>query len=720
MVNAGATTGIDVPAADGKMRFWRQTSVATLPSGGTASLPDGTLGYEWDSDLDNGSRPAGLVRLSTTTVNNAPVLLDYGSSYGSGTATHHLTLYRHSSGALVFGAGTIQWSWGLDANHDGAGTAPDVRMQQATVNLLADTGVQPGSLRAGLVAATASGDAVAPTSTITSPVPGASLPVGATVTITGTATDAGGGLVGGVEVSVDGGTTWHPAAGRASWSYSWRTTSSGVVTIRSRAVDDSGWLETPSAGVTVTVGTGPQTCPCSLWDDGDVPVLAADPDASAVELGVRFRADVAGQVTGLRFYKGTPNTGTHVGSLWTAGGQRLAQATFTNESASGWQQVSFSSPVPLAANTVYVASYHAPQGRYSQDAGYFAAAGVDRPPLRAPRDGESGGNGLYAYGPAGTFPTQTFQSANYWVDVVFVPGATPPSTPTPTGTPTATPSPSATGTVTPTVAGAPSSTPTATTAPGPTSTNTPTPTATVTGTPGVACPCSLWSASATPALVTENNSQAVELGVRFRADVAGQVTGLRFYKGPQNTGTHVGSLWTAGGQLLGRVTFAAETATGWQQASFAAPVPVAANTVYVASYHAPQGRYSQDAGYFAAAGVDRPPLRAPRDGESGGNGLYAYGPAPIFPTQTFEAANYWVDVVFAPGGGAPPPATATRTPTRTPTATRTPAALGAKRAPAGDPRPHWRDEQRRRPRRAAGPRPERSGDRASRAGGPQE
>ena len=112
----------------------------------------------------------------------------------------------------------------------------------------------------------------------------------------------------------------------------------------------------------------------------------------------------------------------------------------------------------------------------------------------------------------------------------------------------------------------------------------------------------------------------MELGVRFRADVAGQVTGLRFYKGPQNTGTHVGSLWTAGGQLLGRVTFAAETATGWQQASFAAPVPVAANTVYVASYHAPQGRYSQDAGYFAAAGVDRPPLRAPRDGESGGTG----------------------------------------------------------------------------------------------------
>ena len=52
------------------MRFWRNTNVATLSSGGRAMLPDGTLGYEWDFDLDNGSRPAGMVRISTTTVNN--------------------------------------------------------------------------------------------------------------------------------------------------------------------------------------------------------------------------------------------------------------------------------------------------------------------------------------------------------------------------------------------------------------------------------------------------------------------------------------------------------------------------------------------------------------------------------------------------------------------------------------------------------------------------
>ena len=93
-VNDGATTSILVPAEDGRMRFWRNTSIASLPAGQVATLPDGTLGYEWDEDLDNGSRPAGVVRLSSATYDVPGKLQDYGSSYGSGTATHHLTLYQ--------------------------------------------------------------------------------------------------------------------------------------------------------------------------------------------------------------------------------------------------------------------------------------------------------------------------------------------------------------------------------------------------------------------------------------------------------------------------------------------------------------------------------------------------------------------------------------------------------------------------------------------------
>ena len=138
---------------------------------------------------------------------------------------------------------------------------------------------------------------------------------------------------------------------------------------------------------------------------------------------------------------------------------------------------------------------------------------------------------------------------------------------------------------------------------------------------------------------------AVQLGVKFRASVAGTISGIRFYKGPQNTGSHVGSLWTATGQRLATVTFANETASGWQQATFSSPVSIAAGTTYIASYHAPVGKYSVNENYFTTA-VTNGPLEAPASGTSGGNGVYAYGPSTAFPTNTFNASNYWVDVVF--------------------------------------------------------------------------
>ena len=125
-----------------------------------------------------------------------------------------------------------------------------------------------------------------------------------------------------------------------------------------------------------------------------------------------------GYVTGIRFYKGSGNNGTHAGSLWALNGTRLATATFANETALGWQQVTFASPVPVTANTVYVASYLAPMGRYSYNRGFFATQGLTNGPLYLLSDGE-GGNGLYIYGAGGQMPVSTYQSTNYWVDVIF-------------------------------------------------------------------------------------------------------------------------------------------------------------------------------------------------------------------------------------------------------------------------------------------------------------
>ena len=169
------------------------------------------------------------------------------------------------------------------------------------------------------------------------------------------------------------------------------------------------------SGVTSTSTAGPY----SIWSASTLPTNVDDGDGSSVEVGVKFTSDLSGYITGVRFFKSAANTGTHVGHLWTSSGTLLASATFTGESASGWQQVNFASPVAVTAGTVYEASYFAPNGHYSDDEGYFATAGHDNAPLHALKDGVSGVNGAYMYGSNGGFPNQGWNSSNYWVDAVF-------------------------------------------------------------------------------------------------------------------------------------------------------------------------------------------------------------------------------------------------------------------------------------------------------------
>ena len=434
-VNAG-TTDIKVPSQYAALRLWRNTSVASLGSGQSVTLGagNGTLGYEWDVEPDNGFRPAGLFDLSSTTSSAAQTFVDYGSTVlDNQTATHHLSLYRASSGALVFGAGTVQWAWGLDAANPSGG-AVDRNMQQATVNLLAEMGAQPATLIGGLTSATASSNRTPPTSTISAPAAGAAVADGTRVTVSGTATASGGSVVAGVEVSTDNGTTWHPAtipnaAASTAWSYSWVAHGNPSTKLRSRAVDDNGNIEAPASGSLVNV-----SCPCSVWGANVTPGTIDDNDPNSIELGVKFKSDVNGSIAGIRFYKAAANTGTHVGNLWSAGGTLLGTATFTSETASGWQQVSFATPIPVAANTTYVASYFAPRGHYSSEATYLygqpaPASGsgsiTDSVPLHVLRSTPASSNGVYTYGPSSSFPTSTYNGENYWVDVSFVPAAPP-------------------------------------------------------------------------------------------------------------------------------------------------------------------------------------------------------------------------------------------------------------------------------------------------------
>jgi hypothetical protein len=420
MVNGYVNQNLILTGEFKNLRLWRNTAVATLPTNGTLDCGAGTLGFEWDEDLDNGARPAGLIRLSTTTHDVPAYLQDNGSNYAPGTATHHLTLYRAPSGAKVFGAGTVQWAWGLDAVHDTyyGGPGPPVvpAMQQATMNLFADMGnVQPASPMPGMTPTPGTTDATPPVSAITLPVNGGHVASGATMTVTGTASDVGG-AVGGVEVSVDGGLTWHAASGRESWTYNWTPGAVGSATVRCRGIDDSGNIESPGAQVTVSVD--PRVCPCTVWDPSVTPAMF-DTGTDPYELGVRFTSDVDGFVTALRFYKGAAlPAGTRTGHLWDSAGNLLATATFV-ETASGWQEVALPFPVAITHGAVYTASYFEGTGHWAVTRPYFNTSGYDSAPLHALKDnGPGNANGVFAVG-ATAFPTQSYQSSNYWVDVVF-------------------------------------------------------------------------------------------------------------------------------------------------------------------------------------------------------------------------------------------------------------------------------------------------------------
>ena len=428
----------------------------------------------------------------------------------------------------------------------------------------------------------------------------------------------------------------------------------------------------------------------SLWPTSPTPAIVDSGDSQAVELGVKFTSDTNGWLTGLRFYKSAANTGTHVANLWTANGQLLVTATFAGETSSGWQQANFASPVAVTAGTTYVASYHTTMGHYSVSRSYFTSQ-YNNAPLHAPVNG-----GVYLYGMGG-FPTNSFQASNYWVDVVL--STTPPSDTTPPTVTMFAPASGASNVATNTTATVTfseamnastvtagtvflrdannvvvstsvvynSSTHVVTLTPSSALANSTAYTIVVeSGSAGVkdlagnalvadatssfttaaiSTSSSLWPTSPTPAIVDSGDSQAVELGVKFTSDTNGWLTGLRFYKSAANTGTHVANLWTANGQLLVTATFAGETSSGWQQANFASPVAVTAGTTYVASYHTTMGHYSVSRSYFTSQ-YNNVPLHAPVNG-----GVYLYGTGG-FPTNSFQASNYWVDVVLSSNGNA--------------------------------------------------------------------
>ena len=289
-------------------------------------------------------------------------------------------------------------------------------MQQATVNLLADMGAQPATLQSALIATSGSTDTTPPTATISSPAEGAHLNDGST---DDDLRDR----------------RRHRRRGRRGRSLDRRRHDLAhgernhlvdlpvdrprrpSTTIKARAIDDSGNIGAASAARTVTV-----SCPCSIFG-GTTP---ADVDAEDAARSSSASSSAATSPARSAASASTNRRQTPAPTSAASGPLRdpARPGELHGESASGWQQVNFSSPVAIQPNTTYVAAYFAPNGHYS--ATEFAmdhppAIGptiLDAPPLHVLPD-TGNGNGLYQYTRRPPFPQNTYQSENYWVDVVF-------------------------------------------------------------------------------------------------------------------------------------------------------------------------------------------------------------------------------------------------------------------------------------------------------------
>jgi len=175
-------------------------------------------------------------------------------------------------------------------------------------------------------------------------------------------------------------------------------------------------LQAPSGGTSaaMAVATEPivRSKPLSIWgNSSETPVEVSDNGPRPGELGVKFRSEVKGMVTAVRFYKTPKNTGPHSGSLWSHAGARLASATFTGETASGWQQADLVRPVLIQANTTYIASYFSESRFYAHSRNYFTAA-VKNGPLQALANGADGPNGVFTYNPVSSFPDSSYEVSN--------------------------------------------------------------------------------------------------------------------------------------------------------------------------------------------------------------------------------------------------------------------------------------------------------------------
>jgi uncharacterized protein YaiE (UPF0345 family) len=390
--------------------------------------------------------------------------------------------------------------------------------------------------------------------------------------------------------------------------------------------------------------------------------------AGDYELGMEFTSTTTGSINSIRYYKASSETGPHVGKIWSDTGTLLASVTFTNETTSGWQEQTLSSPLAIAANTKYVVSVNVNEYYVATPAGL--ATTLTNGDLSAIADGS---NGVFSTTPD-LFPTQSFNNGNYFRDIDFS-ATSVTSTLSLSGTPTQNQiltaavanvpgltttgyqwQQSSDGTTWIDISGATNQTLTlggsqvgkqvralatfedALNVEGLLIGSATSPIA-----PIVSSTQSIFT-SQTPTLtnLTDGSGSAgdYEMGVEFTSAKAGTISSIRYYKDANETGPHVGKIWSDTGTLLASVNFTNETASGWQEQTLSTPLAIAANTKYVVSVNANTYYVATPAGLGTT--VTNGDLSAVADGS---NGVFNTTPD-LFPAQSFNNGNYFRDIAF--------------------------------------------------------------------------
>ncbi len=415
--NSGAFFPLNVNAAQGTDRVFRYTSLQGQPQGSSTPVGTSLVGWEWDARVANGSEPSGVKTLASSPV-VGNIIQGNGNGYLTGPAVSNAAKYTAPSGAVVFSTGTNQWFRGLAVNGDGAGE-PDLRIQQTTTNVFEDMGVVPTTPASGIVlddpsaptvASTLPSDAAAGVATGSgvSATFGSAMDVSTITSSSFTLTDSAG-------ASVPAGVSYGAASKTATLTPSAPLATGTSYTARlGTAVADQSGRPLQYAYTWTFTTTG---CPCALFSDLTVPLNQSA--SGTYELGVKLQVTQPLTIRAVRFYKAFGESGSHTGTIWTANGFALASVAFSNESAYGWQQQALPTPLQLQPNTTYVVSVNA-NSAYALNANGLATQ-VANGPLRTVADGM---NGVYNT-VRGSFPNQSYQSSNYFVDAVVGTGAPP-------------------------------------------------------------------------------------------------------------------------------------------------------------------------------------------------------------------------------------------------------------------------------------------------------